>query len=942
MADSGDMLFIEMAVAKGHLTQHQGEEALDIEVATRHDGKSRRLLQDIVVEERWMTRQQIEEIQKQMADGSVKTGEIIGYRILAKIGHGGMGTIYKAERRETGEIVALKVLPRRMAQKKDFVERFLRESRAAAKLRSDYIVRAVDVGFSGGYYYFAMEYVEGESVDTTLSIDGTMDEPKALHIVRSIALALCDAEKAGLVHRDIKPGNIIVRPDGAAKLTDFGLARDVNDDSVTQAGVTLGTPNYMSPEQAMAMRSLDTRSDIYSLGVTFYHMITGAVPFSGDTSLLTMLKHLNEKPVTPVIRRPDISQGCNDVILKMLAKDRNQRYRTARDLVEDLDLVIAGEPPVHAESTRPETRQDPSNGAGSFAREVRRNSRVRWIKAGTAALLLAIAGLLLHFFVFSGGRDSSREGADAEADKPARAALANAEAFARQNPSQLARILERYDAVQKEHKTTPAVSDEARLLAAKARRDLNAAVESAFQEYNTTAAELARQDRFGEAMAVYDRFPTELRADAVAESIRQARQRLERLARARLNELKVRAEAFLANGEPDAARAAIDSARNFGLPDIEAEARQMLARISAEESAAGSEGERRIAERVLAATELVRRHVHSGRFDLATEELARQADQADDEAVRKVLAENRLVLADAAGAWDAVMRGLAALAPGSAVSVGKTTTQFMGYDAGKNLVSLRTVRGETETMAPGLLPARALKQLAEKSGGPVKAADLAALFLARGDVAQAAAEIVRAGTEGTVQEVLGRCERQLKMLRAGRDEVEAQNLLAAAVEQPGDHERVVQALWELVTEYAQTRCYTERREEIEGMLARAEAESITVDTLFAVHPVEQPDGSSKLVYEFDDADQARDWLTTWRGHSTGDWTVRPEHGELVAEGGSIYFKVPLRGTYSLEIKALDLRELSVEFDAPDPATSSRAGACSFNWSASAPTPCPHF
>ena len=234
-------------------------------------------------------------------------------------------------------------------------------------------------------------------------------------------------------------------------------------------------------------------------------------------------------------------------------------------------------------------------------------------------------------------------------------------------------------------------------------------------------------------------------------------------------------------------------------------------------------------------------------------------------------------------------------------------------------------------MAPGLLPARALKQLAEKSGGPVKAADLAALFLARGDVAQAAAEIVRARTEGTVQEVLGRCERQLKMLRAGRDEVEAQNLLAAAVEQPGDHERVVQALWELVTEYAQTRCYTERREEIEGMLARAEAESITVDTLFAVHPVEQPDGSSKLVYEFDDADQARDWLTTWRGHSTGDWTVRPEHGELVAEGGSIYFKVPLRGTYSLEIKALDLRELSVEFDAPDPATSSRAGACSFNW-----------
>jgi len=189
--------------------------------------------------------------------------------------------------------------------------------------------------------------------------------------------------------------------------------------------VTLGTPNYMSPEQAMAMRSLDTRSDIYSLGVTFYHMITGAVPFSGDTSLLTMLKHLNEKPVTPVIRRPDISQGCNDVILKMLVKDRNSRYRTAKDLVEDLDLVIAGKPPVHAESVRPEPRQSASNGTGSFAREVRRNRRIRWLKAGIAVLLLATAALLLYFFVFAGGRHSSRAGA---------------RAFTTQDPAQLARI----------------------------------------------------------------------------------------------------------------------------------------------------------------------------------------------------------------------------------------------------------------------------------------------------------------------------------------------------------------------------------------------------------------------------------------------------------------------------------------------------------------------
>ena len=388
--------FVQLAVAKGYLDEQHAAEAKRAQAAAGDVHQ----FHDYLVTQGWMTREQVAEIDSQLASAANHTGRIQGYKLIAKIGQGGMGAVYRAVREQTGETVALKILPRRLAERADFVERFLREAQAAARIKSEHVVRTVDVGFSGGYYYFAMEFVEGESVDTTLSIDEMIPQTRALRIIYQIALALRDAERAGIVHRDIKPGNILIREDGVAKLADLGLARDMDDASMTQDGVTFGTPNYMSPEQARAHKALDTRSDIYSLGITFYHMVTGTVPFRGETSTLTMLKHLNELPVAPITRRPDISPACNQIILKMLAKNPDERYRTAQELIDDLELAIEDRPLAHAQPAKGVTERADAAESG-FAWDVRRRRKIR---AAIAIVILAAAALAAYLCWMSNAR----------------------------------------------------------------------------------------------------------------------------------------------------------------------------------------------------------------------------------------------------------------------------------------------------------------------------------------------------------------------------------------------------------------------------------------------------------------------------------------------------------------------------------------------------------
>ncbi|MCG3136535.1 MAG: Serine/threonine-protein kinase PknD [Phycisphaerae bacterium] len=278
--------------------------------------------------------------------------QIPGFQIQGKIGQGAMATVYKAKQISLDRIVAIKVLPKRMGENSEFVNRFYREGRAAAKLNHVNIVQAIDVGEAGGYHYFVMEFIDGKTVWDDLRERGNYNEKEALDIVTQSAQALQHAHERGLIHRDIKPKNIMITKTGVVKLADLGLAREMSDmeAAMAEAGRAYGTPYYISPEQIRGEVNIDLRADIYSLGATFYHMVTGRVPFEGNTPSAVMHKHLKEPLVPPDHLNTTLSAGVGEVIEVMMAKKREDRYISTKDLIMDLDAIVRGEPPLIARS----------------------------------------------------------------------------------------------------------------------------------------------------------------------------------------------------------------------------------------------------------------------------------------------------------------------------------------------------------------------------------------------------------------------------------------------------------------------------------------------------------------------------------------------------------------------------------------------------------------
>lgn len=315
------------------------------------------------------------------------------YEIIRRVGVGGMADVYLAEDTQLGREVALKILHPQYAGDDQFVERFRREALSAAKLQHPNIVQIYDSGRDADFNFIVMEYVEGQSLKDYLTQEGPLEIGEACRIAREVLTALAYAHRTGLVHRDIKPGNILLSQDGKVQVTDFGIARAEAGSSMTQTGTILGTAYYLSPEQAQGL-PLDGRSDIYSLGVVLYEMLTGRRPFEGDSPVSIAYKHVREMPRPPTTHRDDIPRPLEAIVLTALTKKPEDRYSSAALMRRDLEAfgqgrevtaTIKGVPAVAEDSTQV------IRSVGLLDRQAAR--RPGWLVA--LALALLVGGLAL-------------------------------------------------------------------------------------------------------------------------------------------------------------------------------------------------------------------------------------------------------------------------------------------------------------------------------------------------------------------------------------------------------------------------------------------------------------------------------------------------------------------------------------------------------------------
>ena len=269
-------------------------------------------------------------------------GKILGnrYEIIEKVGNGGMATVYKAIDKVLKRNVAVKILRDEFTTDEEFIKRFETEAQSAARLTHPNIVSIYDVGVDGNLYYIVMELIQGKTLKEIIVEErGPLPWKWSVNVAIQIASALETAHRNNIIHRDIKPHNIIITEDGIAKVTDFGIAKAVSNSTITAFGTTIGSVHYFSPEHARGGYT-DAKSDLYSLGVVMYEMVTGRVPFDADTPVSVALKHMQEEPEEPIELNKNIPTSINKIIMKALQKDTNLRYQTATEMLTDLRKAL--------------------------------------------------------------------------------------------------------------------------------------------------------------------------------------------------------------------------------------------------------------------------------------------------------------------------------------------------------------------------------------------------------------------------------------------------------------------------------------------------------------------------------------------------------------------------------------------------------------------------
>ena len=376
-----DEVFAEIALERGWLTPDHVREARQAQLRLSEVGLSRRLWQ--VCEERgYLSSDRIRIVQQAMVRERGVRARVAGYEIIERIGRGGMGQVFRARQLSVNRIVALKVLSAGLARDPDFVRRFSREAQLAGKLDHPNIVRVLNFGEDSRRYFMAMEFVEGRSVAQFIQQEGRLPLERAIEIGIQVARGLQHAHDRGIVHRDVKPSNILIHIDGLAKVSDLGIAREAGKDG-SGTPLLIGTPAYVAPEQVQT-HTADARSDIYSFGATLFHMLTGRPPFEGATAYEVVSQHISSPPPSLRELRPEIPEGVEAIVHRMMAKRPLERYASCEEVARELEATQRGQ--------KPRTLTEPRRGRAR--RERRRRGALLVAATGSLLLGFGLLGLL--------------------------------------------------------------------------------------------------------------------------------------------------------------------------------------------------------------------------------------------------------------------------------------------------------------------------------------------------------------------------------------------------------------------------------------------------------------------------------------------------------------------------------------------------------------------
>jgi serine/threonine protein kinase len=331
-----DLAFCQEALKRKYLNQKLFQKCLLAHAEIKRMGLSRPTIRDIVVS---MSSLAPEKVTRVMAILGARSGKraIEGYKLLEKVTSGAFGSIYKARQESMDRIVALKVLPRRLALNPRYVRNFMRETKLAARLAHENIVYVLDAGQSAGLLYLAMDFIVGDTLERKVQSGGPLSERMAVGVAWALSLALSHAHRTGILHRDIKPANIVMEEGKRAKLCDFGLAKSIARETLMEAsGVIVGTPSYMAPEQILGQEA-DERSDVYGLGATLYFMVTGKPPFPAGKSFAEVYENQIVRPLLPPRNvNPDCRPQIEELIVKMMQRDPARRFQSADELADVL------------------------------------------------------------------------------------------------------------------------------------------------------------------------------------------------------------------------------------------------------------------------------------------------------------------------------------------------------------------------------------------------------------------------------------------------------------------------------------------------------------------------------------------------------------------------------------------------------------------------------